>query len=106
LRKCSNNFQDFNEAKYAVSFFINASIPDDYGNVVDISFDNINTNEKLVIKKVNTGDEELGMLLIWRYPLKAAKKWIDANEKEIMADWNNEELNRKITLPVGLTIAI
>jgi hypothetical protein len=52
-----------------------------------------------VIKKANRGDvwEEL---MISRYPLNAAKSWIEANEKEI-TQWNGETLDRKISLDLG-----
>jgi hypothetical protein len=42
--------------------------------------------------------------MISRYPLNAAKSWIEVNEKEI-AEWNTEEIGRKITLH-GLLINI
>jgi hypothetical protein len=94
LRKYSNIFQDFNEANHAVSFFIYSSIYR-YNNL-DISIDNVKTNEKLVIKITNRGDVE-GMLMIWRYPVKATKKWIEAYEKEI-DEWDGEKLDRKMIL--------
>jgi hypothetical protein len=97
--------QDFKIAKadHAVRFFIYAHIYRD-DNVEDISIDNVKTNEKLVIKKANRGDvwEEL---MISRYPLNAAKSWIEANEKEI-AEWNGVELDRNIVLAGGLAIGI
>jgi hypothetical protein len=60
--------------------------------------DNVKTNEKLVIKIPILGDgDEEGMIMIWRYPVKAAKNWIEANEKEI-TQWDSEKLDRKMIL--------
>jgi hypothetical protein len=88
-------------ANHPASFFIcTSTYPED---VEDISIDNDKTNEKLVIKIANHGNEE--KLLISRYPLKASKNWIEANENEI-TQWNGETLDRKITLQDGLTIGI
>jgi hypothetical protein len=107
LGKCSNTFQDFQLAKHAdhaVSFFIYAIIRRD-NNVEANSFDNLQTNEKLVIKKANYDahyrHDEWKTLLIARYPLKAAKQWIEANEQEIMQwdDHMDKEIDRKIMLP-------
>jgi hypothetical protein len=60
-------------------------------------------------------DDNSNVLMICRYPLKASKDWIEANENEI-TQWNEETLDRqiiwkktldrKITLADGLTIAI
>jgi hypothetical protein len=93
LRKYSNIFQDFENADHPVSFFIRAIIRRN-NNIEDISYEN--DNEKLVIKKANH-DENWEKLLISRYPRKAAKKWIDGNEKEI-TEWKRKKLNRKISL--------
>jgi hypothetical protein len=103
LRKCSNIFQDFQIANHPVSFFIHtSSYPDDIFE--EISIENVKTNEKLVIKNGFVGVG--GVLLIWRYPLNAAKNWIEANQNEITAQWDRETLDRKITLTDGLTIGI
>jgi hypothetical protein len=91
--KYPNIFQDFKDAVHPVSFFIYAIIRRN-NHIEDISSEN--DNEKLVIKKANH-DENWEKLLISRYPLKAAKKWIDANEKEII-EWDRKKLNRKINL--------
>jgi hypothetical protein len=98
-------FQDFEMANHAVSFFIlTGSYPDDIFE--DISIDNVKTNEKLVIKNIDDDEwSSTSKLLVSRYPLNAAKSWIEANEKEI-AEWNGEELDRKIILQDGLTIGI
>jgi hypothetical protein len=100
-----NIFQDFNEATYAVSFFIDVRVQDwDWDGDIgddddgDNSFENIETKEKLVIKKV-----DWQKFIIGRYPLEVANDLIEAHEKEI-AEWNSEELGRKITLMDGLTI--
>jgi hypothetical protein len=103
LRKYSNIYQDFNEANHAISFFIHAIIFQN-NNIEDNSFENVKTNEKLVIKIANHGDEER-MLMIWRYPLKATKNWIEANEKEI-TEWDSQKLDRKIIMENDLRIAI
>jgi hypothetical protein len=99
--------QDFQQAKHAnhaVSFFINAIIRRDNNEEAD-SFDNLQTNEKLVIKKANYDahyrHDEWKTLLIGRYPLKAAKKWIEANDNELIQFDDNKEkkIDRKIMLP-------
>jgi hypothetical protein len=69
--------------------------------VEDISVENVKTNEKLVIKKNDDNTE----MLISRYPLNAAKSWIEANEKEIF-EWNREKLDRKINMDDKLTITM
>jgi hypothetical protein len=105
MRKSSPNiFQDFNIATQAVSFFIDNMIFED-DKFEDISFDNVKTNEKLVIKMKAGGYWKRMKLLIARYPLNAANNWIEANEKE-MTEWNRENLERKIVLNAGLTIEI
>jgi hypothetical protein len=90
-------------ANHAVSFFIYTTIyrNDNFG---DISFEDVKTNEKLVIKTKADKDTIL-QLMISRYPLNAAKSWIEANEKEI-AEWYRKGFGRKITLQNGLTIGI
>jgi hypothetical protein len=99
LRKCSNISQDFNEAKHAkdaVSFFVYTIIWEN--NVENISIDNVKTKEKLVIKTKAADDDRWKiMLMIARYPLNAAKSWIEANEKEI-AEWDGRKLDRKISV--------
>jgi hypothetical protein len=88
-----------------VSYFIYTSIDED-DNVDDISFENIKTNEKLVFKKKEEDDDDdEWYLLISRYPLNAAKSWIEANEKEIY-EWDRKKLNRKINMDGELTIAM
>jgi hypothetical protein len=91
-------------ANNPISFFIYTSIYWKY-NAKDISIDNVKTNEKLVIKKMKEDGER--KWLISRYPLNAAKKWIETNEKEIYEwKWNNGKLNRKINMDHELTIAM
>jgi hypothetical protein len=80
-----------------VSFFIYTYI-DQNDNVEDISFENVKTNEKLVVKTgIYDNGWMLQKLLVSRYPLNAAKSWIEANEKEIY-EWTRWELNRKIII--------
>jgi hypothetical protein len=100
-----NIFQDFKIATHAVSFFIDTMISEN-DNFDEISFDNVKTNEKLVIKmKAGGNRKRMKLLLIARYPLDAANNWIEANEKEI-AEWDGSKLERKIVLNAGLTIEI
>jgi hypothetical protein len=95
LRKYPNIFQDFENADHPISFFIRAIIRRN-NNIEDISYEN--DNEKLVIKKANHGvGEQWEKLLISRYPRKAEKNWIEANEKEI-TEWGWGKLNRRIRL--------
>jgi hypothetical protein len=83
-------------ANHSVSFFVrirvkihdNDNVQPDY-----ISFDNAKTNEKMVIKTKMDGQWK--KLFISRYPLNAAKNWIETNENEI-AEWHTSQLNRKI----------
>jgi hypothetical protein len=81
-------------ANRSVSFFVRIRIQDN-GNVQPdyIAFDNAKTNENLVIKTKMDGNWK--KLLISRYPLNAAKNWIEANENEI-SEWHTSKLNRKI----------
>jgi hypothetical protein len=88
-------------ANNPVSFFIYIGMGDN--DVQDISFENVKTQEKLVVKTI-MHDLKWKMLLISRYPLNAAKKWIEANEKEIY-EWNPEKLNRRINMDQELTMA-
>jgi hypothetical protein len=37
------------------------------------------------------------LLMVGRYPVKATKNWIEANEKEI-DEWDGEKLDRKMIL--------
>jgi ABC-type proline/glycine betaine transport system substrate-binding protein len=37
------------------------------------------------------------LLMVGRYPLEAAKNWLEANEKEI-DEWDGEKLDRKMIL--------
>jgi hypothetical protein len=80
-------------ANNPASFFIYFPIlPNDA--IEDIAFENMKTMEKLVLKKMDNGDEKL---LIARYPLNAAKSWIEANENEIYK-LDNAKLERKICM--------
>jgi hypothetical protein len=85
-------------AKNPVSFFICININRD-DNFEGISFENVKTNEKLVIK---TKVFWWKLLLIMRYPLNAAKNWIEANEEEISE--YNRKLDRKIIMDEELSI--
>jgi hypothetical protein len=93
-------------ANHSVSFFIRTRITDNDKVQPDyISFNNIKTNEKLVIKtKCDPHCHWSKILLISRHPLNAAKSWIEANESE----WNTSKLNRKIYVNMNdeLTIAM
>jgi ABC-type proline/glycine betaine transport system substrate-binding protein len=89
---------------HSVSFFIRTLIRDK-DNVEGISFENAKTNEKLVIKTESAHDDGWKMLMVSRYPLKAAKSWIEANENEI-SEWNKEKLYRKINMNESLRIAV
>jgi hypothetical protein len=89
-------------AKNPASFFIYTKIDQD-ANVEDISFENVKTNEKLVIRKMEEYRD--WMLLIARHPLNAAKSWIEENEEEI-SEWQNWKLKRIINLDNEMTIAI
>jgi hypothetical protein len=83
------------------SFFIYVDIGE---NIEDISLENLKTSEKLVIKMKPNGNWK--MLLISRYPLKAAKNWIEANEKEISEWITSTYLDRRIYMDDELTIAM
>jgi hypothetical protein len=74
--------------------------------VEEISWDNDNTKENLVIKKVShaDGNRETLMLMIARYPQKVPKKWIEAYDEKEIAEWHTDKLERKICLKAGLTI--
>jgi hypothetical protein len=69
----------------------------------DVCMKNSETNEKLVIKKVNTTAKvrlrkhQLGqkMALISRYPSNSYKEWIEANEREVV-EWNFGDQNSRI----------
>jgi hypothetical protein len=87
-------FQDFKMANHSVSFIIYTSIEQNY-NVEGISIENIKTDEKLVIKMKADNDDSI--LLISRYPLNAAKSWIEANESEIY-ELDTENVDRKINI--------
>jgi hypothetical protein len=90
--------QDFKKANNPVSFFIYTRVEKSDYTVEDSSLENIKTNEQLVIK-TNRDDVRKWHLLISRYPLNAAKSWIEANEKEISEwKWNTGKLNRQIIM--------
>jgi hypothetical protein len=84
-------------ANNPVSFIIYIRL--NYFVFEDISKKNVKTNEKLVIKKID--DDKM---LISRYPLNAAKSWIEAYEREII-EWDYKKLNRIINIDGELTIA-
>jgi hypothetical protein len=89
-------------ANQAVSFLIYTLI-DWETNVEDSSIENVKTNEKLVIK-TESGNMWKNVL-ISRFPLNAAKSWIEANEEEVL-EWETEKLNRKINMDGEMKIAI
>jgi hypothetical protein len=74
------------------------------------SIENVESKEKLIIKKVTLSDKlkralsqyqlKQKMALISRYPLNARKNWIAANEKEVL-DWDFDEQNKKIQVDVN-----
>jgi hypothetical protein len=65
----------------------------------DSSTENGETKEKMVIKKVGPTVRvyQQTMALISRYPLGADKRWIEANEREVL-DWQFDEQNGRICL--------
>jgi hypothetical protein len=95
--------QDFEMANNPVSFFI--YINRRGGNFEDISIDNVK-NEKLVIKTESA--EQIWMrqhVRISRYPLNAAKSWVEANEKKTFElGLDHVILDRKIYMDGELTI--
>jgi hypothetical protein len=63
-----------------------------------ISLDNWQTREKLTIKKTDSSNgtyRDVIVVLISRYPLKATKQWIEANETEALL-WKWDEEKRQI----------
>jgi hypothetical protein len=91
-------------ANNPVSFFIYTRVEQTDDTIEDISLEN-EAMEKLVIKtKRDADDDDDWNLLISRYPLDAAKSWIEATEKEIL-EWDPEKLNRKMTIDGELRIA-
>jgi hypothetical protein len=81
LKKYPKITQDFEMANIPASYFIHVGIGDN--DVPDTSFENVKTQEKLVIKKKR---DYKWKLLISRYPLEAAKSWIETDKKEI-TEW-------------------
>jgi hypothetical protein len=70
----------------------------------DSIMENVETKEKLVIKKMASHKVALEsyeldqkMVLISRYPLNVDKKWIDTNEQEVL-DWNYDEQDSRIQM--------
>jgi hypothetical protein len=94
-------------ANHAISFFIHIRIIPQNNNVEDISFEDVKTDEKLVIKTKAEADYngEWKTLMVSRYPLKATKNWIEANEKEIAewTEWTGRKLDRKISVIITQT---
>jgi hypothetical protein len=97
------HFQDFGKATKSVSFFICIRIRNK-GNLrgISSSAENAKTDEKLVIKEAEFKEWWI-KLLISRHPSKAAKKWVQANEEEIL-EWDADKLNRRIYLDKESTI--
>jgi hypothetical protein len=87
--------KDFKMANRPIKFFICIG-----GNVQqNNSYENIKTDEKLVIKTKRQSYGKM-MLLVSRYRLNAVEDWIEANEKEI-SEWHTSKLNRKINVDLN-----
>jgi hypothetical protein len=52
---------------------------------------------------VTFGDRDLGFLFISRYPLASTTKWIEENEKEVLA-WDFADTDRAIYLTKELKV--
>jgi hypothetical protein len=70
--------------------------------------ENATTKEMLVIKKVESAQFdsdywEQKMALVSRYPVGAAKQWIETNEREAM-EWDFDKQNGQIHLGMQLAI--
>jgi hypothetical protein len=80
--------QDFLMAINPVSFFIRILLPKAFQQLEDICLDNEKTKERVLTKMEEATMQEKKwqgvMLLISRYPLASTKKWIVANEKEVL----------------------
>jgi hypothetical protein len=62
----------------------------------DISLENGQTNEKLMVRKAEIGEYYFDKrMLISRCPSGAAKQWIKQNEEEVL-DWGVADQNRLI----------
>jgi hypothetical protein len=105
-------FQDFLMATNPVTFFIRINLSEHFQLQEDICLDNDKTNERLLIKTkvVNVPDfdddnlKEV-VLLISRSPLASTKKWILANEKEIL-NWDFRTTALTIRLPRAFKLCI
>jgi hypothetical protein len=94
--------QDFSETIHPVSFFVYVRVRTNV-EWPNICSDNGQTKERLVVKTINpysiypisgpTHPKKL--MLISRYPARANKDWIKANEQEIIK-WNVYDQNRLI----------
>jgi hypothetical protein len=95
-------FQDFLMADCPVCFFIRIWVTD-HAEVQwqrDISLKNAKTHERLVIKKVAHNPIRVfneRLRLISRYPLGAAKQWVETNEEAVL-DWKFWDQCRQISL--------
>jgi hypothetical protein len=84
-----------------VTFFIRINMPKAFPPLDNICLDNGKTKDRLLTKmekaKVQDKDWEEVVLLISRYPLASAKKWIEEKEKEVLA-WDSNAQNGIIYL--------
>jgi hypothetical protein len=100
--------QDFLLATNPATIFIRIRLSNSFQLQEAICLDNDKTKERFVTKMEETGPkmEKWGdvFLLISRYPLASTKKWIEENEKEVLA-WEVSEVDdRKISLTDELQI--
>jgi hypothetical protein len=88
--------QDFLMATDPVSFFIQIVLPKAFPPQAGICVDNGKTKERLMTKmeEAKVQEEEWKVLLISRYPLGSTKKWIEENEKDVLA-WDFRIYNEK-----------
>jgi hypothetical protein len=83
-------------ANNPVSFFICTRLYLNLNDVEHSPIENAITNEKLVITTKSGNWSKY--VRISRYPLNAANRWIETNEKEISDQLNREKINRKINM--------
>jgi hypothetical protein len=80
--------QDFLMATDLATFFIRIDLSKAFQHQEDICLDNHKTKERLEIKMQESREQDYEefevVLLISRYPLTSTKKWIVANEKEVL----------------------
>jgi hypothetical protein len=100
-------FQDFLMATDPVSFFIRIDLPKAFQPLEDICLNNGKTKERLLTKmeEAKLKEEEDVVLFISRYPLGSTKKWIEENEKEVLA-WDFTNDDRIIYLSIELKVVV